>query len=95
MVNLWLYTFNDISFIARMSMSIKITLHKSCLFLNEKSYLVTLRNVLFFTYAVTSLGYIITGDSIKADESKIEALWSWPIPQSIHDVRSLHGLVTF
>ena len=29
------------------------------------------------------------------DPSKIEAIISWPIPQSIHDVRSFHGLASF
>ena len=39
-----------------------------------------------FTPEVTFLGYIVTEDGIKADESKIEAIWSWPTPKSIHDV---------
>lgn len=29
------------------------------------------------------------------DESKIEAILSWPIPKSIHDIRSFHGLASF
>jgi len=41
------------------------------------------------------LGYIITGHSIKADETKIEAIRTWPIPQSIHNVSSFHGLASF
>jgi len=44
---------------------------------------------------VTFLGYIVTGDGIKADESNIEAIWSWPIPKSIHGVRAFHGLASF
>jgi len=44
---------------------------------------------------VTFLGYIVTGDGIKADESKIETIRSWRTPKSIHDVRAFHGLASF
>ena len=46
----------------------------------------TLKRYAFFTHKVTFLGYIVTGDGINADESKIEAIQSWPTPKSIHDV---------
>ena len=46
----------------------------------------SLKKCAFFTLEVTFLGYIITGDGIKVDESKIEAIRSWPTPKSIHDV---------
>ena len=45
-----------------------------------------LKKCAFFTHQVTFLGYIVTSDRIKANESQIEAIWSWPIPKSIHDV---------
>jgi len=48
----------------------------------------------FFTHQVTFLGYIVTGDGIKVDGSKIEAIRSWPILHSIHDVRSIHGVAS-
>jgi len=51
--------------------------------------------VTFFTYEVTFLAYIVTSHGIKADESKVEAIRSWPTPKSIHDVRSFHGLASF
>jgi len=55
----------------------------------------SLKKCAVFTHEVTFLDYIVTGDGIKADESKIEAIRSWPIPHSIHDVRSFHGLASF
>nr|KAJ0189367.1 hypothetical protein LSAT_V11C800408860 [Lactuca sativa] len=29
------------------------------------------------------------------DESKVEAITSWPTPTMIHDIRSFHGLASF
>jgi len=54
-----------------------------------------LKKCAFFIPEVTFLGYIVTGEGIKADESKVEAIWSWPIPKSIHDVRAFHGSTSF
>jgi len=49
----------------------------------------------FFTPEATFLGYIVTEDSIKEDESKVEAIRTWPVPRSIHDGRAFHGLASF
>ena len=54
-----------------------------------------LKKCAFFTPEVTFLGYIVTGEGIKADESKVEAIRSWPMPKSIHDVRAFYGLASF
>ena len=54
-----------------------------------------LKKCTFFTSEVTFLGYIVSESGIKVDESKIEAIWTWPVPKSIHDVRSFHGLASF
>ena len=29
------------------------------------------------------------------DPSKIEAIINWPVPESLHDIRSFHGLASF
>ena len=34
-------------------------------------------------------------EGIKVDDSKVEVIRIWPIPKSIHDVRSFHGLDWF
>jgi len=44
---------------------------------------------------VTFLGEIVIVHGVKVDESKVEAVWSRPIPKSIHDVRSSHRLAWF
>jgi len=54
-----------------------------------------LKKCAFFTPEVTFLDYIVTENGIKADESKVEAIRSWPVPTSIHDARAFHGLASF
>jgi len=54
-----------------------------------------LKKCAFFTPEVTFLGYIVTGEGIKADESMVEAIRSWPVPKSILNVRAFHGLTSF
>ena len=44
---------------------------------------------------MTFLGYIVTGHGIKADERTVEAIRTWPVQRSIHNVRSFHGLASF
>uniref|UniRef100_A0A2N9EJL2 Integrase catalytic domain-containing protein n=1 Tax=Fagus sylvatica TaxID=28930 RepID=A0A2N9EJL2_FAGSY len=41
------------------------------------------------------LGYVVSAEGIKMDPSKIEAIISWPVPESLHDIRSFHGLASF
>ena len=54
-----------------------------------------LKKCIFFSDGVTFLGYVVTSNGIRVDESKVEAIRSWPTPKSIHDVRSFHGLSSF
>jgi len=37
----------------------------------------------FCTDRVSFLGYVVTPQGIEVDEAKIEAIKSWPIPQTI------------
>ena len=65
------------------------------LVLEKEKLFGNLKKCAFFTHEVTFLGYIVSGDGIKADESKTEAIRTGPTPKSIHDVRSFHGLTSF
>ena len=49
----------------------------------------------FCTDHVSFLGYVVTPQGIEVDEGKIEAIMSWPIPQTITQVRSFLGLAGF
>ncbi|XP_021759482.1 uncharacterized protein LOC110724372 [Chenopodium quinoa] len=46
------------------------------------------------TYIVF-LGYIVSGEGIKVYPSKVEAISSWPIPKTVTEVRSFHGITSF
>ena len=56
--------------------------------LERKKLFGNLKSCTFFTCEVNFLGYTVTSHGIKVDESKLEAIWSWPTPKSIHNVRS-------
>ena len=45
-----------------------------------------LKKCTFFTHEVDFLGFIVTGHGMKVDQSNLEAIWTSPIQQSIHDV---------
>jgi len=49
----------------------------------------------FFTQEVTFLGYIVSAQGIKVEQSKIKAIRSWPVLKNIRDVRSFHLLASF
>ena len=49
----------------------------------------------FCTDRVSFLGYVVTPQGIEVDESKIEAIKSWPVPQTTTQVRSFLGLAGF
>nr|GEV77484.1 reverse transcriptase domain-containing protein [Tanacetum cinerariifolium] len=41
----------------------------------------------FLANKVIFLGYLVSGEGIQMDASKIEAIMSWPTPTTIHDIR--------
>lgn len=41
------------------------------------------------------LGFIISCDVMRVDDSKVEAIREWPTPKTIYEVRSFFGLATF
>ncbi|KAG7568203.1 Ribonuclease H-like superfamily [Arabidopsis thaliana x Arabidopsis arenosa] len=41
------------------------------------------------------LGYVVSDKGLSVDLSKVEAIRSWPVPRTISEVRSFHGLASF
>jgi hypothetical protein len=44
---------------------------------------------------IVFLGYVVTAQGIEMDEEKVKAIRNWPIPKSVSEVRSFHGLASF
>jgi hypothetical protein len=49
----------------------------------------------FMTDSVLFLGYVVSKDGLAVDESKVAAVRDWPLPTTLHKVRSFHRLVSF
>ncbi|CAM8977654.1 unnamed protein product [Rhodiola kirilowii] len=49
----------------------------------------------FCTNKVVFLGYVVSGQGIEVDESKVEEIKNWPTPINVSQVRSFHGLAGF
>ena len=49
----------------------------------------------FFRHEVEYLGHVVTAAGIHPDESKVQAVSDWKIPESVHDIRSFLGLAGY
>jgi hypothetical protein len=49
----------------------------------------------FCTDQVVLLGFVVSGQGIRVDESKVKAIKEWPTPTNVSQVRSFHGLAGF
>ncbi|CAA7036526.1 unnamed protein product [Microthlaspi erraticum] len=65
------------------------------LVLQRETLFVARQKCEFGVDSVLFLGYVVSSSGLSMDTSKVEAVRSWPIPKTISDVRSFHGLVSF
>ncbi|XP_074305665.1 uncharacterized protein LOC141640886 [Silene latifolia] len=72
-------------------------LHLEVIFkiLREQKLYGKLEKCTFMVNEVAFLGYIISGRGISVDQEKIQAMQTWPVPQTITEVRGFHGLASF
>src|SRR6201991_4763366 len=49
----------------------------------------------FLKTKVEFLGHVVSGEGIAPDPQKTKTILEWPVPQSLHDVRSFLGLAGF
>ncbi len=63
--------------------------------LRRNKFFANTKKCTFAMHQVGFLGYVVSNQGIHMDENKVEAILNWPIPKSVADVRSFHGLATF
>ena len=63
--------------------------------LRKERLFATKRKCQHGTDQVLFLGYMISKDGLSVDISNVESIKSWPVPRTISDVRSFHGLASF
>ncbi|XP_074293015.1 uncharacterized protein LOC141619902 [Silene latifolia] len=49
----------------------------------------------FLEEKILFLGYVVSGDGVEVDQSKVDAIRTWPSPCSVTEVRSFLGLASF
>ncbi|KAK4855125.1 hypothetical protein QYF36_004243 [Acer negundo] len=69
--------------------------HSGSSILRREKFVAAAKKCVFMTPKVLFLGYIISGEGLQVDESKIEAVRQWPQLKTITEVRSFHGLASF
>ncbi|WZY72224.1 hypothetical protein YC2023_004464 [Brassica napus] len=63
--------------------------------LRKESLFANLKKCTFGTDHLVFLGFIVGADGVKVDPEKVRAIREWPIPKTVSEVRSFHGLAGF
>ena len=63
--------------------------------LRKEKLFANLEKCTFCADQVVFLGFVVSGQGIQVDESKIKAIKEWPTPENVNQVRSFHGLAGF
>ncbi|KAJ9548661.1 hypothetical protein OSB04_021204 [Centaurea solstitialis] len=87
--------FDDILIFSRDEAEHVTHLRNIFLVLREQRLFANHKKCHFMTTEVLFLGYLISGDGIRMDSSKVSAITTWPTPTSLREVRSFHGLASF
>jgi len=63
--------------------------------LREQKFFANMKKCTFCVEEVFSLGYSVGDNGLRVDEAKIKSIVDWPIPTSVSEVTSFHGLASF
>nr|XP_027076021.1 uncharacterized protein LOC113699863 [Coffea arabica] len=63
--------------------------------LRRERLFANLGKCIFCTNELIFLGYKVSAQGIRVDESKVQAINEWPVPKTMSEVRSFHGLASF
>ncbi|CAL8155920.1 unnamed protein product [Prunus armeniaca] len=87
--------FDDILIYSQTSEEHLIHLRQVLEALRKEQLYINLKKCSFLSDKVVFLGFVVSTNGLQADPEKIRAIMEWPVPQSVGDVRSFHGLVSF
>ena len=87
--------FDDILIYSRTAKDHLGHLQQVCQTLKNENLYANLKKCSFLTPRVIFLGFVVPLEGVSADPEKIKSIVEWPVPKSIHDVHSFHGLATF
>ena len=63
--------------------------------LQQEKMLINMKKSSFMKTELIYLGFVISLNELKMDQSKVEVIKNWPSPRNIFEVRSFHGLASF
>ena len=63
--------------------------------LRAESLFVNLKKCQFMSESIIFLGHVVSKEGIKVDESRVDAIATWPVPKTLFDIRSFHGMISF
>ncbi len=63
--------------------------------LEQHHYLLKLKKCDFFKKELLYLGHVISSDGIRPDPKKVQAILNYPVPETVHQLRSFMGLVNW
>ncbi|KAK8954475.1 hypothetical protein KSP39_PZI002180 [Platanthera zijinensis] len=63
--------------------------------LRQEKLFVNLKKCSFYAESVQFLGFIVSSTGVSVDPEKVKSIREWPLPTTLHEARSFHGLATF
>jgi hypothetical protein len=63
--------------------------------LQQEKLLINMKKCSFMQKELIYLGFVILGNELKMDPSKVEVIKNWPSSRNVFEVRSFHGLASF
>ena len=61
----------------------------------EEKLLINLKKCSFLKKELVYLGFVVSGEGLKMDPEKVQAILNWPVPNNAYEVRSFHGIASF
>ena len=87
--------FDDILIYSKTKEDPKSHLQQVMRILRQEKLYINLKKCSFMTTTTVFLGFVISARGLEVDPDKVIAIKEWPIPSTLQELRSFHGLSTF